>query len=123
MPFVVLWRSGDVKNQVRRAGSRGVRAVAEHVLEESGRKVPHQTGTLERSGEVSVDEEKCVAAVSYGSTGQGGAASYAVKQHEDVTARHPNGREAKFFEKAVQLVAPNMMMTIIHGQVKEAFHE
>lgn len=118
MPIVVLWRGEDVKKAVRHAGAKGLFQVAEHVLEESNRIVPHRTGQLMRSGESFVDSDQGISAVSYGSTGGGGAAAYAVAQHEGVDFNHPNGREAKFLEKAVQRVAPEMT-TIIHGKVKE----
>jgi len=120
MPIVVLWHSDKVKRAVRGAVVLSLRQLAEHVLEESGRNVPHLTGTLERSGEASDDEAQGIAMVSYGSTGGRGAGAYAVKQHEDVTLRHPNGRTAKFLENAVKLVAPNML-AVIHGKVKKVF--
>ena len=72
---------------------KGLRQGGEVVLERSNRYVPLEEGTLERSGRVTDDGEKSVA-VSYDTP-------YAVKQHEDLSLRHPNGRSAKYLERAL----------------------
>lgn len=71
--------------------SRAVLLGMEHVLEESNRIVPHETGDLERAGTASVDGNR--GRVSYDSV-------YAVPQHERLDYVHDAGREAKYLEKA-----------------------
>src|SRR5690606_33244917 len=87
----VRWYGKPVSDEVKAAGIRGLRLAAEHVLEEANRTVPIEEGTLERSGTVSVDEQRGAAAVSYDTP-------YAVRQHEDLTLRHDPGRRAKWLE-------------------------
>lgn len=75
-----------------RAGAvRGLKLAAEHLLEVSRSLVPIEEGTLERSGVASVDERDLRAAVSYDTP-------YAVRQHEELTWRHDEGRQAKYLE-------------------------
>lgn len=72
---------------------RGLRLAGELVLDDSNRLVPLDEGTLERSGRVT-DNGVDTVAVSYDT-------AYAVRQHEDMNLRHPNGRQAKFLETAL----------------------
>lgn len=72
---------------------KGLRLAGELVLERSRRYVPIEEGTLERSGRVT-DNGTDTVAISYDTP-------YAVKQHEDMTLRHPNGRSAKYLERAL----------------------
>ena len=76
----------------------GGEKAGEHVLGVSNDHVPHEEGTLERSGKVE-------AAVHSGQTrvlvGIGYDTKYAVTQHEDMTLKHDPGRTAKFLENAM----------------------
>lgn len=74
-------------------GLKGLRRGGEVVLERSNRYVPLEEGTLERSGRVTDDGDSTVA-ISYDTP-------YAVRQHEDLTLQHPNGRSAKYLERAL----------------------
>lgn len=76
---------------IREAAGRGLNLAGEHVLGVSNDQVPHEEGTLERSGRVNVDG--LTVAVSYDTP-------YAIEQHEDLTYRHDPGRNAKFLENA-----------------------
>ncbi|MFG3037781.1 hypothetical protein ACGFYZ_12815 [Streptomyces sp. NPDC048330] len=88
----IRW-NGDAVLAAERAGALlGLRLGAEHLLTESRRVVPIEEATLERSGVASVDEAALTAGVSYDTP-------YAVRQHEDMTLRHDNGRSAKFLER------------------------
>lgn len=73
----------------------GVTLAGENVLQKSNEHVPLLEGTLERSGKVDaeVDGGSAVAAISYNTP-------YDVAQHEDLTYRHTEGRNAKFLENA-----------------------
>ena len=70
-------------------GERGVRVAVEFLLTEANKHVPHDEGTLERSGQASVDGTR--GAVSYDTP-------YAVRQHEDMSMRHDGKGEAKWLE-------------------------
>lgn len=73
---------------------KGLVLGAEHVLGESNKRVPHEEGTLENSGSVSYEGGKLRAAISYDTP-------YAAVQHEDMTLKHDDGREAKYLENAL----------------------
>ncbi|MEU9141708.1 hypothetical protein AB0D33_38210 [Streptomyces sp. NPDC048404] len=108
----ITW-NGDAALAAIRAGAlRGVRLAAEHLLAASRARVPIEEGTLERSGVVSVDESSLTAAVSFDTP-------YAVRQHEDLTARHDSGRTAKYLERPLH--EENGVITeIIAAQVRRA---
>ena len=91
----VTWNGKKVSADVAKAAVRGLRDGAEHLHTTSNQTVPKEEGHLERSGVVDVDEIRLEASVSYG---HGPAAPYALKQHEDTTLRHDEGRRAKWLE-------------------------
>lgn len=84
----------QAKHILNGALERGLALGAEHVLGESNNRVPHEEGTLENSGSVSYESGKLRAAISYNTP-------YAAVQHEDMSLRHDNGREAKYLENAL----------------------
>lgn len=69
----------------------GLEKWMEHNLQVSREQVPHEEGTLERSGVASVDRGQLKGAVSYDGP-------YATIQHEDLTFKHDSGRKAKYLE-------------------------
>lgn len=91
----VRWNGKFVSERVRRAAAAGLNDAAEHVLEEANRTVPHEEGTLMRSGMATVDENALRAAVAYDTP-------YAVRQHEETGYRHAEGRRAKWLELTLQ---------------------
>lgn len=80
------------KQRTEKGAERGVRLGAEHVLTEGNKTVPHDEGTLERSG--AVDAEGLEAAVSYDTP-------YAVRQHEDLGLHHDGKGQAKWLENTL----------------------
>lgn len=84
----------SAKSVLNGSANRGVALAAEHILGVSNKNVPIEEATLERSGTVSTDPGNFSAAVSYDTP-------YAVKQHEDMSLRHDNGRTAKYLENAM----------------------
>lgn len=72
---------------------------AEHVLEESNRIIPHETGDLERAGEAQAEGRR--SRVSYESI-------YAIPQHENLEYRHDPGRQAKYLETAGIQAGPEL---------------
>ncbi|MEV7413566.1 hypothetical protein AB0O04_37830 [Streptomyces althioticus] len=105
--------NGRAATRATQAGAaRGVRLALEHLLEVSRQRVPIEEGTLERSGTVTVDEAAPEGAVSYDTP-------YAVRQHEDMTLDHDDGRTAKYLEGPLH--EENGVMTqIIAAQVRRA---
>lgn len=82
---------GQIAKAQRAGAVLGLKKAAEHLLQVSREQVPIEEGTLERSGVASVDEGELRAAVSYDTP-------YAVRQHEDLTLKHDEGRKAKYLE-------------------------
>ena len=91
---------GRVAAELRAGALAGLVLGGEHVLKLARDRVPIETGTLERSGAVS-DDGKGTVAVSFDTP-------YAVRVHEDMTARHDAGRSAKYLETAVGEAAPDI---------------
>jgi len=95
--MAVVWRTDNrdaVKREVHERAAKALWQAAEYLLEESNRTIPLEEGTMERSGEAVIDEETLTAAVSYG----GAASAYVLRQHEETTWAHANGRRAKWLE-------------------------
>lgn len=88
------WIPGkDAKQAMRTGAARGVGLAAEHVLGESRKVVPHETGVLERSMRASTQQS--------GSEATGAVSAdtpYAVRQHENTHYRHKKGRTSKYLE-------------------------
>lgn len=69
------WFGDKVKKQNKAAAAEVLEAMAEGVLTEANKTVPHDEGTLERSGTTKVDEKKLIAAIGYDTP-------YAARLHE-----------------------------------------
>lgn len=80
--------------QIAAAAERAAFLSAQHVLGVSDDLVPHEEGTLERSGTATAETQgsTAVGAVSYDGP-------YAVRQHEELDYRHDPGRQAKYLEQ------------------------
>jgi hypothetical protein len=76
---------------------------------------PVDKGTMRSTGIVVADEKEMSVTLAYG----GPAAPYTVRQHEDETLVHKNGKSAKFLEKPLMEAAP----TILADIAKEAQFE
>lgn len=108
----MTWNGDEAKRVMGEAAARGLKKAGEHILTESRKIVPIEEGTLERSGEVSVDEGKLKAAVSY-------STPYAVKQHEDLSLRHDAGRRGKYLESIITTEG-DAALGIIAAEVRRA---
>jgi hypothetical protein len=97
---------------MRAAAGRGLAKGVEHVLTESRKVVPIEEGTLERSGVATVDEANLRGAVSYDTP-------YAVRQHEDLTLRHAEGRKAKYLEDPLNEEAP-VVLQLVRAEMRRA---
>ena len=80
---------GAILGDLAAACEGGLRPATEHLLTEANKSVPHDDGTLERSGTASVDGKR--GAVSYDTP-------YAVRQHEDMDLNHDGKGQAKWLE-------------------------
>lgn len=103
--FEVSWDGDDVLAALRGASVDGLELAAEHLLQVSSSRAPHEEGDLERSGEVSKDPASQTVAVSYDRP-------YAVRQHEDLTLRHDDGRSAKYLEDPMNEERDTMLALI-----------
>ncbi len=108
----VNWHPQKVSAAEQAGAVSGLRMAAEHLLGESRKQVPHETGTLERSGVAEVDESSMTAAVSYDTP-------YAVRQHEELTWRHDSGRNAKYLERPA-LAEAETMRDLIGASIRRA---
>lgn len=99
------WEGDRVAAILEDATMDGLELAAEHLLQVSSSLVPHEEGDLERSGEVSKDEDDLAVAVSYDRP-------YAVRQHEDLTLRHDEGRRAKYLEEPMSTERDVMLKLI-----------
>jgi hypothetical protein len=103
----------ELTAEIQRAAGRGLRFAAEHVLAVSNQRVPHDEGTLERSGAAVVDESDLRGVVSYDTP-------YSVVQHENLDYNHKPGRTAKFLELAVREEAEAVKL-MIAKQLRQVF--
>lgn len=92
------WHGPRVLKAINTKEQKALWQAGNEILAKSRELVPHDTGTLEGDSGVVVDPRDLVCTIYYGAEH---AASYAVRQHQDLTLRHPNGREAKYLQKAV----------------------
>ena len=91
---------------------KGLRDAVEHLLTEANKRVPHDDGTLERTGTASVDGDR--GAVSYDTP-------YAVRQHEDMDLAHDGKGEAKWLETTLGREAGTVaaiLATAMRNEVK-----
>jgi len=125
---------GDkVKARTRRGGISGLKGWANAVLKRADELVPEApkgvpgAGYLKKSGKVTIDEARGVAAVSFASPPKRSdgrkqpSAGLAVLVHEDMTAQHAPGKQAKYLEQPVnesRSVAPFTMKTSIGREFK-----
>lgn len=87
---------GRVGKGVHAGAKQGMALAVEHLLTEANKHVPHDEGTLERSGRtgVAVTGKGVQGSVSYDTP-------YAVRQHEDLTLNHDGKGEAKWLENTM----------------------
>lgn len=97
----------------RKAAARGLTLAVEHLLGVSRRLVPHEEGTLERSGTASVDVQRLLGAVSYDTP-------YAVRQHEDSTLRHDAGRSDHYLSTPMTQERA-VMLAVIAAELRRAY--
>lgn len=106
------WRGDLAKAIAKEAAMSGLLDGAEYILTKSHEEVPHDTGTLQRSGTVTEALSEDAVYISYNTP-------YAVKQHEDLTLRHAEGRKAKYLEDPYNR-EKNKVLQLVGERVKRA---
>lgn len=105
----MIWRGQQAKAAMRRGAARGLKAMADDVYERSQSLIPEApgdvrgSGYMKKTGRVEVDERELRAMVSYDSPprradGRSQSRSVIVFIHEDMNAKHAEGKQAKFLE-------------------------
>lgn len=94
----VEWMGDKIKGLVRQGATRGLLAGAEVVKAAAVAQTPVESGDLKKSATADVDSGTLISAVAFSDTRR----IKVIKQHEDLSYRHPNGGNAKFLENAAK---------------------
>lgn len=90
-------RQLEVASDKIKAGTiDSAKLIAQEILARAIQEVPLDTGDLMHSGKVRADDTRAV--VSFDTP-------YAIRQHEEMSYRHPGGRSAKYLERPFNEVA------------------
>lgn len=81
--FQLDWNGPEITAAITRGVLNALEDTGEELLRRANETVPFDDGILAASGEVEVKPATLTVTVSY-------STPYAVKQHEDLTLRHPN---------------------------------
>lgn len=95
------------------ARKRALLKALEHLLGASRQLVPHEEGTLERSGRVTVLVPGKLGAVVYDTP-------YAVRQHEELDYQHDPGRTAKYLETPMTTERA-VMLALMAAELRKGF--
>ncbi len=117
------WYGEKARKIMLDAGMRALYEGGEAILAESRKEVPHATGDLQRSSGVDDDWSKGTVYIWY-------TTPYAVRQHEDLTLRHPDptnpistpGRKAKYLEDPFNRMK-DKVMKLARLRVKKALRD
>ncbi|WP_280244939.1 hypothetical protein [Nocardia abscessus] len=103
MAVSAQWNSDGLDSEITAGVADGLFEAGEVLLAHSNALVPLAEGILENSGTSDVD----------GSTVRVGYNTpYALRQHEDLTLNHPNGREAKYLEKPLNALGSDLVAIV-----------
>lgn len=102
------WLGDSVKGQMRAAAAAGLLDAANAVRARSQPLAPREFGELAASAETDVDKSTLIAAVSYDVD----RFPKILKQHEDLTYRHPRGGQAKFLEEPLYASASQVQAAL-----------
>ncbi|MGV9662581.1 hypothetical protein [Nocardia niigatensis] len=99
MAFSMHWDSRGVSDAAREGIDEGLFQAAEVLLAHANQLVPMEEGTLMNSGTAEVADGK--GRVGYNTP-------YALIQHEALDFQHPGGRSAKYLEKPLNQLGPEL---------------
>jgi len=110
----VMTRMNEALNRIEGASVDSLRECSWDLLGRSVELAPIDTSDLRGSGKVTFEEDgnKTVALVSFNTP-------YAVRQHEELTYRHPNGGQAKYLEQPFQQNAERYVQHIANSVRRE----
>lgn len=109
----INWFTSRVKESTREGAIDALWRGTEFILAKSNETVPVEEHVLQASGSAQVDESDLVGVVSYDTP-------YAVKQHEERTYTHKDGRRAKYLELTLQEQA-DAVRNLMVDQLKRKF--
>ena len=135
------WRTKEAVRIAQEAGLKALRSGAEGILTEAIDEAPVDTGTLRRSGTVTVgklpDGARVYAAARAGTEMKDAFPNeigkekavyisfntpYAHRQHEELGYSHPRGGKAKYLEDPVNR-GKSKVMQYVDKQIKKALHD
>lgn len=103
-----------IKGVTKAAARKGLFMACDHLAAVSKNQVPIDSSALKSSCAVSVSDDGTQAVVSYDTP-------YAVRQHEELSYRHRNGRKAKYLEDpANDGAVQGAMRDLLAGAFREA---
>lgn len=92
------WTGEVAKQMFRASAARGIQDALTLVENASNEIVPRETGNLAGASGTDVDAENLRGSVYYDDARD----VKTIKQHEDLSYKHPPGESAKFLEKALR---------------------
>jgi hypothetical protein len=87
----IRWYGDEIVTLIKEAAMSGIHDGAEGILTEALDEAPLLSGTLRRSGTVTDAPSEEAVYIAFNTP-------YAMRQHEDLTLRHPGGGKAKYLE-------------------------
>lgn len=108
-----VWNGAAVQSIVQGAIMEAVESARDELLRKANETIPIDTGMMMQSGQVDSDRDRLHAEVSY-------STPYVIRQHEDTTLRHKDGRRARWLELTAREEAPRLAQWVA-TQVKAAF--
>lgn len=109
------WKGNELKRLIDGAGRQAVRDTCEVVLEAAKTEVPHDEGTLERSGRVVMAPEGPAGVICFGGGPGTGhpIVPYAIRWHEN-SANFQKGRKRFYLKDPYnQLAAPTLKKALM----------
>ena len=106
-----LWR---IQYRYSRGFKKGLKKAADHVMRQSKKIVPVDTGALKKSGYVEVKGDGFRATATVGYTEH-----YAIYQHENLMYKHKRGKRAKFLSGPLEK-EKDAVVKIILGEMAKA---
>jgi len=114
------WRGEELKNEVLEASRMSVLDTCYIILEAAKQQVPHNEGTLMRSGIAVIDDVMPVGLVSFGGGPGTGhpIVPYAIRWHEN-NANFQKGRKMKYLEDPFNKLAGRTLIKALRQRLKE----
>ncbi len=110
---MLRWRGREAEKLIKETAMQAMHDGAEHILTESIDETPIDTGTLRRSGAVTDALQEDSVYISYNTP-------YAVKQHEDLSLRHTDGKP-KYLENPFNR-NKQKVVRLANDRVRRALH-